>query len=143
MAPNPNALLEPSHEGDFTFATNEPFALLAGGALQPVTLRYAVYGRLNERRDNAILVCHALSGSARVGDWWPQLFRTPGNANGVFDLDRDCVVCANILGSCYGSTGPRSLNPATGRPFGADFPLVTVPDWVRSQALLPRRDDKC
>lgn len=137
MAPNTtNAQLEPSHEGDFTFATKEPFALLAGGSLQPVTLHYAIYGQLNERRDNAILVCHALSGSARVGDWWPQLFLTPGNANGVFDPDQDCVICVNVLGSCYGSTGPRSLNPATDQLFGADFPLVTVPDWVRSQALL-------
>jgi len=71
-----------------------------------------------------------------VGDWWPQLFLTANNADGVFDLSRDCVVCANVIGSCYGSTGPRTVNAATGEPFGAGFPLVTVRDWVRSQALL-------
>ncbi|MGH9768043.1 MAG: homoserine O-acetyltransferase MetX [Blastocatellia bacterium] len=125
----------PTHEGDFIFAEDEPFPLESGGSLQPVILRYAIYGSLNERRDNVILVCHALSGSARAGDWWPQLF----GASGVFDLSRDCIVCANIIGSCYGSTGPLSIQKtglATGKPFGASFPLVTVRDWVRSQALL-------
>jgi homoserine O-acetyltransferase len=135
-SPNPTStLLEPSFEGDVTFA-DQLFELFSGGSLQPVTLHYAIYGRLNERRDNAILVCHALSGSARAGDWWPQLFLTPGNPDGVFDLNRDCVVCVNILGSCYGSTGPQSVNPDTGKPFGTDFPLVSVSDWIRSQSLL-------
>jgi homoserine O-acetyltransferase len=124
--------IQPTYEGDFIFAEDEPFPLESGGTLQPVNLRYAIYGNLNERRDNAILVCHALSGSARVGDWWPQLF----GASGVFDLSRDCIICANIIGSCYGSTGPQTINPITGKPFGARFPLVTVRDWVRSQALL-------
>lgn len=124
--------IQPTHEGDFGFAGDELFALESGGSLRPVNLRYAVYGSLNERRDNAILVCHALSGSARVGDWWPQLF----GAHGIFDLNRDSVICANIIGSCYGSTGPQTINPATGKPFGASFPLVTVRDWVQSQALL-------
>jgi len=127
--------IRPTYEGDFIFAEDEPFALESGGLLQPVNLRYAIYGNLNERRDNVILVCHALSGSARVGDWWPQLF----GANGVFDLSRDCIVCANIIGSCYGSTGPQSIQKsglATGKPFGASFPLVTARDWVRSQAVL-------
>lgn len=127
--------IRPAYEGDFVFAEEEPFALEAGGSLQPVNLRYAIYGALNERRDNAILVCHALSGSARAGDWWPQLF----GANGIFDLSRDCIVCANIIGSCYGSTGPQSINPSTGKALGANFPLVTVRDWVQSQALLLRR----
>ncbi|MEP7341113.1 MAG: homoserine O-acetyltransferase [Acidobacteriota bacterium] len=128
--------LDPADEGDFTFATDQPFTLFSGGWLQPVTLHYAIYGELNQQRDNAILVCHALSGSARVGDWWPQLFLTPNNGDGVFDLSRDCVICVNIIGSCYGSTGPLTINAATGKPFGAGFPLVTVRDWVRSQALL-------
>lgn len=124
--------LEPAYESDFTFATEEPFRLLAGGALQPVTLRYAVYGSLNKQRDNAILVCHALSGSARVGDWWPQLF----GEHALFDLTKDCVIGINIIGSCYGSTGPTSINPATGRAYGADFPLVTICDIVRAEAAL-------
>lgn len=137
-----SAPLQPTREGDLVFALNEPFRLEAGGSLQPVSIRYAVYGELNERRDNAVLVCHALSGSARAADWWPEMFTAPTNAKGapgassgsVFDLSRDCVIGTNILGSCYGSTGPTSLNPATGNPFGPDFPLVTIRDVVRAQA---------
>jgi homoserine O-acetyltransferase len=124
--------ITPSHESDFIFAEGRPFQLLSGGSLQPVRLHYAIYGQLNERKDNAILVCHALSGSARVGDWWPQLF----GEEGVFDLSCDCIIGVNILGSCYGSTGPQDLDPATGKKFGIEFPLVTVRDWVRSQAIL-------
>jgi homoserine O-acetyltransferase len=120
--------LQPTREGDLTFAFGEPFRLESGGALQPVSVRYAVYGELNERRDNAVLVCHALSGSARVADWWPEMFGR------VFDFKRDCVICTNILGSCYGSTGPASANPFTGKPFGPDFPLVTIRDIVGAQA---------
>ena len=120
--------LQPTREGDLTFAYGAPFRLEAGGSLQPVSVRYAVYGELNERRDNAVLVCHALSGSARAADWWPEMFGK------VFDLSRDCVICTNILGSCYGSSGPTSINPATGKPFGPDFPLVTIRDIVRAQA---------
>ena len=135
--------LEPTREGDLTFSYGAPFRLEGGGALQPVSVRYAVYGELNERRDNAVLVCHALSGSARVADWWPEMFSTPSRAKEardgdpggrVFDLSRDCVVCTNILGSCYGSSGPTSMNPATGKTFGPDFPLVTIRDIVRAQA---------
>jgi len=91
-----------------------------------------------------VLVCHALSGSARVADWWPEMFSTLASAtaaregnsrtDGVFDLERDCVICTNILGSCYGSSGPTSINPATGKPFGPDFPLVSIRDIVRAQA---------
>jgi len=127
-----SAPILPTHEADFVIAEAEPFPLESGGSLRPVNLHYAIYGSPNERRDNVILVGHALSLTARVGDWWPQLF----GESGVFDLSRDCVVCANLIGSCYGSTGPQTINPATGRPFGAQFPLVTVRDWVRSQAML-------
>jgi homoserine O-acetyltransferase/O-succinyltransferase len=121
-------MILPTLEDDLV--VDAPFALESGGVLRSLTLRYARYGQPND--GNVILVCHALSGSARVGDWWPQLF---GEA-GVFRLDRDCVIGVNIPGSCYGSTGPQHINPETGRPFGADFPLVTVRDWVRAQALL-------
>ena len=96
--------IEPTFEADFTFANDEPFRLVAGGSLQPVTLRYAVYGELNEARDNAVLVCHALSGSALVGSWWPEVF-APG---ALLSLEHDFVICINMLGSCYGSTGPGS-----------------------------------
>jgi homoserine O-acetyltransferase len=138
------AVLQPTREGDITFAHDKPFPLEAGGALQPVSIRYAVYGELNAQRDNAVLACHALSGSARAADWWPEMFTSTrarakesrdGDAGkSVFDLSRDCVICTNILGSCYGSTGPTSINPATGRPFGPDFPLVSIRDIVRAQA---------
>jgi homoserine O-acetyltransferase len=120
--------LQPTREGDLTFSHGAPFRLDGGGSLQPVSIRYAVYGELNERRDNAVLVCHALSGSARVADWWPEMFGS------VFNLERDCVICTNILGSCYGSSGPPSQNPLTGKPFGPEFPLVTIRDIVRAQA---------
>src|SRR5213078_3086743 len=99
--------LEPTFEANFIFADDEPFELDTGGSLQPVTLRYALYGNLNEARDNALLVCHALSGSARVADWWPQFI----GAGRLFDTTRYCVIGVNILGSCYGSTGPTSVNP--------------------------------
>jgi homoserine O-acetyltransferase len=125
-----DADLQPTREGDITFAHDGPFRLESGGSLQPVFIRYAVYGELNAGRDNVVLVCHALSGSARVADWWPEMF------GHVFDLSRDCVICANMLGSCYGSTGPPSENPATGKPYGPDFPIVTVRDIVRTQACV-------
>ena len=76
--------LQPTREGDLTFASDAPFRLEAGGALQPVSIRYAVYGELNAQRDNAVLVCHALSGSARAADWWPEMFsfhRPPTRSN--------------------------------------------------------------
>lgn len=133
--------LQPSREGDLTFASDAPFRLQSGGALQPVTLRYAVYGELNRARDNAVLVCHALSGSARVGDWWPEMFTpavtTNGNAHSaVFDLSRDCVICVNILGSCYGSTGPTSIDSATGAPYGPNFPVIHIRDVVKTQSFV-------
>ena len=126
-----SAVIEPTFEGDFTFAVEEPFRV-AGGELRPVTLRYALYGELNARRDNAVLVCHALSGSARVGDWWPRLF-APG---GPLDTGRFCVVGTNVIGSCYGSTGPGSADARTGEPYGGDFPVVYIDDMVRAQSLL-------
>ena len=120
----------PAYEGDFVL--DEVLQLESGEELVNPKLHYAVYGRLNAVRDNAVLVCHALSGSAEVAQWWPQLF-VPG---GLLDLDRDCVIGINIFGSCYGSTGPTSIDPATGRPYGPTFPLINVRDIVRAQAKL-------
>ncbi len=124
--------LEPTHEADFTFATEQPFRLDGGAELSPVTLRYALYGTLAPARDNVILICHALSGSARAADWWPDLIG-PGLP---LDPQRSCLVCSNVLGSCYGSTGPASIDPRTGKPYGGDFPLLTIQDMVRAQAHL-------
>ncbi|HHY54062.1 MAG TPA: homoserine O-acetyltransferase [Chloroflexi bacterium] len=126
----------------FTFAEEEPFGLESGETLQPVTLAYETYGALNADRSNAILICHALSGSAHAageleGDpsklgWWEETIG-PGKA---FDTDRFFVICSNVIGSCYGSTGPSSIDPATGKPYGLHFPVVTIGDMVRAQVKL-------
>ncbi len=120
----------PTYEGDFVL--DQPLLLECGRTLAGVTLHYAVYGRLNAARDNAVLVCHALSGSALVGSWWPEVF-APG---AVLSLEHDFVICINMLGSCYGSTGPGSVDPETGQPYGATFPLVSIRDNVHAQAQL-------
>ncbi|MCB8920416.1 MAG: homoserine O-acetyltransferase [Ardenticatenaceae bacterium] len=125
----------------FTFAENEPFALDSGAALSPVTLAYETYGTLNADKSNAILICHALSGSAHAAGyhaddeppgWWDDCIG-PGKA---FDTDRYFVICSNVLGSCYGSSGPTSINLAAERPYGLHFPVITIQDMVRAQAHL-------
>jgi homoserine O-acetyltransferase/O-succinyltransferase len=120
----------PTYEGDYVLS--EHLLLECGRTLAGVTLHYAVYGKLNAARDNAVLVCHALSGSALVGEWWPEVFG-PG---AVLSLEHDFVICINLLGSCYGSTGPSSVNPETGEPYGAEFPLISIRDNVRAHAKL-------
>jgi homoserine O-acetyltransferase len=129
-SPAANGAPQPTYEGDFVLEGH--LLLDCGRTLANPTLHYAVYGRLNAARGNAVLICHALSGSARVGDWWPELFA----ADGLLHLESDCVLCVNLLGSCYGSTGPGSLNPETGNLYGPDFPLVSIRDNVRAQAQL-------
>ena len=123
--------IQPDFEGDYQIDAVVP--LESGEVLVRPTQRYAMYGRLNAARDNAVLVCHALSGNAEVATWWPQLFRKPG---GLLDLERDCVIGINIFGSCYGSTGPQSIDPETRRRYGPTFPLINVRDIVRAQAAL-------
>ena len=129
-SPPASKMIEPTYEGDFVL--NEELPLECGSKLICPTLHYAVYGRLNAARDNAVLVCHALSGSALVGSWWPELF-APG---AVLSLERDFAICINLLGSCYGSTGPSAVNPETGEAYGPDFPLVSIRDNVRAQGRL-------
>ena len=128
--PSQHEDLAPTYEGDFVL--DEHLLLDSGRMLATPTLHYAVYGRLNAARDNAVLVCHALSGSALVGSWWPEIF-APG---AVLSLEHDFVICINMLGSCYGSTGPGSVDPETGKVYGPDFPLVSIRDNVRAQAQL-------
>ena len=119
---------------------DEPLALALGGELPSVTVAYETYGALNARRDNAVLICHAISGDshvARHGDgdvpgWW-DLMVGPGRP---IDTTRWFVVCSNTLGGCRGSTGPNSFDPRSGRPYGADFPTVTVGDMVAAQRRL-------
>jgi homoserine O-acetyltransferase len=121
-----------------TFA--EPLTLALGGSLASVTVAYETYGRLSAARDNAVLVCHAISGDSHVachdeGDvpgWW-DLMVGPGRP---IDTERWFVICANVLGGCRGTTGPNSVDPRSGRPYGADFPTVTVADMVAVQRRL-------
>jgi homoserine O-acetyltransferase len=119
-----------------------PLPLACGAVLPEYELAYETYGTLDAARSNAVLICHALNASHHVagryaGDpenvgWWDNMVG-PGKP---LDTDRFFVVGVNNLGSCFGSTGPMTINPATGAPWGADFPLVTVEDWVDSQARL-------
>jgi len=151
------------HTRSFTFGSAaEPFLLERGGSLGPVTLAYETYGELAPDGGNAILACHALSGDAHAAGWssdvdapsavdgmgaddkgivprgglgWWDGMIGPGKA---FDTRKYFVICSNVLGSCRGSTGPSSIDPATGQPYGARFPLVTVGDMVRAQRELLR-----
>jgi homoserine O-acetyltransferase/O-succinyltransferase len=109
-----------------------PLPLEIGGALPGVRVAYRSWGRLAPAGDNAVVVCHALTGSADADRWWTGMFG-PGRA---LDPEQDFIVCSNILGSCYGTTGPTSLDPATGRPWLGDFPAITVRDMVRAQREL-------
>jgi pimeloyl-ACP methyl ester carboxylesterase len=119
-----------------------PLALASGGVLPGFELVYETYGRLNAEGSNAILICHALSGHHHVAGhyaddpknvgWWDNMIG-PGKP---IDTERFFVVGVNNLGGCHGSTGPASINPATGKAWGADFPVVTVTDWVNAQARL-------
>lgn len=126
------------HALSFTF--RDPLKLELGGMLQEVTVTYETYGRLNEAKDNAILICHALSGDSHVArhdpeddpGWW-DIMVGPGKA---IDTNRYFVICPNALGGCRGTTGPNDRNPATGRRYGADFPTITAADIVETQRRL-------
>lgn len=116
--------------------------LESGRILGPITLAYETYGTLNRERSNAIMITHAWTGSAHVAGknseedqkagWWDAIVG-PGR---LLDTDRYFVICSNIIGSCYGSTGPTSINPKTGKRYNLSFPVITVRDMVRAQALL-------
>ncbi len=108
------------------------FALESGAHLSDVRVAYRTWGRLNARGDNAILVCHALTGSADADDWWGGLFG-PGRC---LDPDRHFIICSNVLAGCYGTTGPMYPHPDDGAPWGSRFPRVTVRDMVTLQARL-------
>ncbi len=124
------------------FESDATFALQCGDSLPGFQLVYETYGRLNEARSNAVLVCHALSGNHHAAGYQSLDDRKPGwwetcvGPGKPIDTSRFFVVCPNNLGGCHGSTGPTSVDPRTGRRFGPDFPTVTVRDWVRSQAML-------
>ena len=141
-APSParSALSDIDRPG-FRLVVEEPLALDCGASLAPYTIAYQTYGRLNADRSNAILVCHALTGDQYAAErhpvtgkpgWWETLVG-PGK---VLDTDRYFLICANVLGGCMGSTGPMEVNPATGRPWGLSFPVITIADMVRAQRRL-------
>jgi len=125
-----------------TLSFSQPLALQGGGRLRDYQLTYETYGELNAQRSNAVLICHALNashhvagsyaGQAKSEGWWDNMIG-PGKP---VDTNRFFVIGVNNLGSCFGSTGPMHRNPDTGRVYGADFPVVTVEDWVEAQARL-------
>ena len=114
----------------------------SGSKLGPITLAYETYGQLDEGRRNAVLICHALSGDAHVAGYHSPADKKPGWWDGMvgpgkaFDTRRYFVICPNCVGGCQGSTGPMSVNPATGRRYGRTFPVVTMADMVRAQKSL-------
>jgi homoserine O-acetyltransferase len=120
----------------------EGLVLESGETLAPITLAYETYGRLNADKNNAILIFHAFSGDAHVAGkhspedkkvgWWDNMVG-PGKG---FDTDQYFVICANVIGGCQGSTGPSSINPATGKPYALDFPVITIKDMVAAQVKL-------
>jgi homoserine O-acetyltransferase/O-succinyltransferase len=120
---------------------DQPLRLDSGVDLAPYTIAYQTYGALNAQKSNAIMVCHALTGDQFVGDthpvtgkpgWWDDVLG-PGR---LLDTDRYYIICANVLGGCMGTSGPREIDPKTGQPWGLSFPIITVADMVRSQARL-------
>ena len=140
LAKNHNEAVEPSSPV-LRFGPDRPLPLDAGSLLSPFQIAYQTYGTLNEARSNAILVCHALTGDQHVANpnpvtgkpgWWDVLIG-PGK---IIDTDRFFVICSNVIGGCLGSTGPASINSATGKPYGLDLPVITIRDMVRAQAML-------
>jgi homoserine O-acetyltransferase len=124
------------------FVSEQPFRFVSGGSIPELRLRYETYGHLNAAKDNAVLICHALSGDhhcagvhgieERKQGWW-NFMVGPGKP---IDTTRYFVICSNVLGGCQGSSGPNSINPETGQPYQLDFPKLTVQDMVNAQSLL-------
>ena len=127
--------------GVFAFGADAPLRLESGGRIDGLEIAYKTYGRLNADRSNAILVCHALTGDQYVASnhpvtgrrGWGSYLVGPGRP---IDPGKHFVICSNVVGGCMGSTGPSSINPATGAPWGLAFPVITLADMVRAQAML-------
>ncbi len=124
-----------------TFPDSQPLKLDCGASITPVTIAYQTYGQMNADKSNIILICHALTGDQYAASthpvtgkpgWWHYLVG-PGKP---IDTDRFFLICTNVLGGCMGTTGPADLNPATGKPYGLSFPVITIGDMVRAQAML-------
>ena len=123
------------------FDESKPLKLDSGESLTPLRIAYQTYGSLNADKSNAVLVCHALTGDQHVANehpitgkpgWWVSMIG-PGRP---IDTDRFFVICSNIIGGCMGTTGPKDTNPSTGEPYGLSFPVITIRDMVRAQAML-------
>ena len=127
--------------GTWRFPETQPLRLDSGATIAPLEIAYQTYGRLNADRSNAVLVCHALTHDQFAASthpvtgkpgWWTRVIG-PGLP---LDPDRYFIICTNVIGGCMGSTGPASINPATGQPYGLAFPMITIGDMVRAQAML-------
>ena len=127
---------KPAQVQNVTFAQPpDELTLESGEKLGPITLTYETYGTLNKEKDNALLVLHALSGDSHAADqngWWENLI---GSGKGI-DTDKYFVICSNVIGGCKGSTGPASINPLSGKPYGLSFPLISIHDMVEAQRRL-------
>ena len=108
------------------------FQLENGDSLPELTIAYSTYGKLNKEKNNIVWICHALTANSDVTEWWPGVV----GSNHIIDPEKYFIVCANILGSCYGSTGPLSINPKTGEPYYHNFPFITIRDMVNAHILL-------
>jgi homoserine O-acetyltransferase len=129
------------HSAFLVFGADKPLKLDAGVELAPFQIAYQTYGTLNAARSNAVLLCHALTGDQHVANthpvtgkpgWWETMVG-PGLP---IDTNRYFIICPNVMGGCMGSSGPSSTNPETGQPWGLDFPVITIRDMVRAQAML-------
>lgn len=114
------------------FHYQQPFVLESGQSLSELTIAYHSYGQLNENRDNVIWICHALTANSDAQDWWPGMI----GKGLLFDTGKYFIICANILGSCYGTTGPLSVNPQSGQLYYHSFPFITIRDMVKAHMLL-------
>jgi homoserine O-acetyltransferase len=133
--------VESPHSLIVRFSQSDPLVMDSGVTLAPLSIAYQTYGQLNADKSNAVLICHALTGDQHVANvhpitgkpgWWDTMVG-PGKP---IDTDRFFVICSNVVGGCMGTTGPASLNPTTGQPYGLDLPVVTIRDMVRAQAKL-------
>lgn len=115
-----------------TYFHKSEFRLESGKTIPELAIAYCTYGTLNAAKDNVIYVCHAITANADVADWWPNMV---GDGL-IFDTQKYFIVCANVLGSCYGTSGPNSINATTNQPFGKDFPMLTIRDIVKAHRLL-------
>jgi homoserine O-acetyltransferase len=127
--------------GTWRFPESQPLRLDSGATLAPLEIAYKTYGKLNADKSNAILVCHALTGDQHAASIHPMTGK-PGWWNRVIgpglplDPDRSFIICSNVIGGCMGSTGPASIDPSTGKPYGLAFPVITIADMVRAQSML-------